>query len=193
MASNARTKAQGDFAGDHAIDVPAASPGLARRWRPASTSASPFDQSRSAIDVPLAFQSATLDLTQFRAELLDRQGAVDRGLCASSMALARSASKRDTGRGGFAYSNYNATVDGVLGEIDYYWMQNQSRIVPKLAFSDVRLPSDGFTEKKGDFFFLVTATGATCRAGAGFDRRRSRPLLDLRSQDPRPVGLRKIH
>jgi hypothetical protein len=37
------------------------------------------DQSHTAIDVPLALQSATLDLTQIRRQRLGRQGAVDLG------------------------------------------------------------------------------------------------------------------
>jgi outer membrane autotransporter protein len=70
------------------------------------------------------------------------------------------ASSRATGGGFFANANYNATIDGVLGEIDYYFMQNQGRIVPKVAFEYVRSSTDGFTER-GQAFFLVTASGAT--------------------------------
>ena len=42
----------------------AAWPGSARGWRRASISASPSTRAASAIDIPLALQSATIDLTQ---------------------------------------------------------------------------------------------------------------------------------
>src|SRR4051812_11234801 len=153
----ARTEVQGDFAGDRRTT----SGGVAGVGVTLVTGVNlgfSVDQSRTAIDVPLAFQSATLNMTQLGANF-----SIDKGPWTVAGAVVHGigqiASKRDTGAG-FANANYNATIDGVLGEIDYYWMQNQSRIVPKVAFEYVHSSTEGFTEQ-GANFFLVTATGAT--------------------------------
>jgi len=153
----ARTEAQGDFAGDRRTTWGGVA-GVGATLTPGVNVGFSVDQSRSAIDVPLAFQSATLDVTQLGANF-----SIDKGPWTVAGAVVHGfgqiSSKRDTGAG-FATANYNATIDGALGEIDYYWMQNQSRIVPKIAFEYVRSSTEGFTEK-GLNFFLVTATGAT--------------------------------
>ncbi len=134
-------------------------PGSARPLAPGVNVSFSADQSRTGIEVPLAFQSATLDMTQLGASF-----SIDKGPWTVAGAyvhgFGRIASLRETGGGLFANANYNATIDGVLGEIDYYFMQNQSRIVPKVAFEYVRSATDGFTET-GQNFFLVTASGAT--------------------------------
>jgi outer membrane autotransporter protein len=154
----ARTEAQGDFAGDQRKTWGGVA-GIGATLAPGVNVSFSADQSRTAIDVPLAFQSATLDLTQLGASF-----SIDKGPWTVAGAYVHGfgqiASSRATGGGFFANANYNATIDGVLGEIDYYFMQNQGRIVPKVAFEYVRSSTDGFTER-GQAFFLVTASGAT--------------------------------
>jgi uncharacterized protein with beta-barrel porin domain len=116
------------------------------------------DHSRSKIDVPLAFQSATLDLTQLGANF-----SVDKGPWTVAGAFVhgfgRVNSTRDTGFG-IADARYNARVDGALVELAYYWTQGQGRFVPKLGFEYVRSSTDPFNEF-GAALFLVTASGAT--------------------------------
>jgi outer membrane autotransporter protein len=155
---SARTESQGDFAGDQRKTWGGVA-GIGATLAPGVNVGFSVDQSRSTIDVPLAFQSATLDMTQLGANF-----SIDKGPWTVAGAYVHGfgqiASSRATGGGFFANANYNATIDGVLGEIDYYFMQNQSRIVPKVAFEYVRSATDGFTET-GQTFFLVTASGAT--------------------------------
>ena len=78
-----------------------------------------IDQSHTKIDVPLALQTATLDLTQ-----LGFTAAVDKGPWTWAIALVHGfgniGSSRDTGLG-FATASYGARIDGALTEIDYYW------------------------------------------------------------------------
>ncbi|TMJ24155.1 MAG: autotransporter outer membrane beta-barrel domain-containing protein [Alphaproteobacteria bacterium] len=116
-----------------------------------------YDQSRTAIDVPLAFQSASLDLTQ-----LGFNASVDKGPWTWAVALVHGFgtvnSNRDTGHG-FATAGYNALVDGALTELSYYWNIDQSRIVPKAAFEYVRSSTGSFQEVGG--FGPVMASGAT--------------------------------
>jgi len=153
----ARNEVQGDFAGDQRKTWGGVA-GIGATLAPGVNVGLSVDQSRSTIDIPLAFQSATLDMTQLGASF-----SIDKGPWTLAGAYVHGfgqiGSRRDTGAG-FATANYNATIDGVLGELDYYWMQNQSRIVPKIAFEYVRASTDGFTEQ-GQNFFLVTASGAT--------------------------------
>jgi uncharacterized protein with beta-barrel porin domain len=155
---SARTEVQGDFAGDLRKTWGGVA-GVGATLAPGVNVSFSVDQSRTAIEVPLAFQSATLDMTQLGASF-----SIDKGPWTVAGAYVHGfgqiASLRATGGGLFATSNYNATIDGVLGEIDYYFMQNQSRIVPKVAIEYVRAATDGFTET-GQSFFLVTASGAT--------------------------------
>ena len=157
-AIQARTEVQGDFAGDMRKTWGGVA-GIGATLAPGVNVSFSADQSRTGIEVPLAFQSATLDMTQLGASF-----SIDKGPWTLAGAYVHGfgqiASLRATGGGFFANANYNATIDGVLGEIDYYFMQNQSRIVPKVAFEYVRSATDGFTET-GQSFFLVTATGAT--------------------------------
>jgi uncharacterized protein with beta-barrel porin domain len=179
---SARTESQGDFAGDRRTTWGGVA-GIGATIAPGVNVGFSVDQSRSKIDVPLAFQSATLDLTQLGANF-----SVDRGPWTVAGAVVHGFgqvnSSRDTGAG-FATAGYRAVIDGVLTEFDYYWMQDQSRIVPKVAFEYVRSATESFSET-GASFFLVSATGATAErarilAGAEighywiFDRK----ILDL--------------
>jgi uncharacterized protein with beta-barrel porin domain len=154
---SARTEQQGDFAGDRRTTTGGVL-GAGVTFAPGVSLGLSVDQSRSKIDVPLAFQSATLDLTQIGANF-----SVDKGPWTVAGAVVhgfgRIGSARDTGAG-FATASYNAAIDGALVELDYYWMQGQSRIVPKLAFEYVHSSTEAFTEL-GASFFLVSATGAT--------------------------------
>ena len=105
------------------------------------------DQSHTDIDVPLALQSATLDLTQ-----LGFNGSVDKGPWTWAFAVVHGFGKvrssRDTGLG-LATAGYRAAVDGALTEISYYWTKDQMRIVPKGALEYVRATSAAFQEVGG--------------------------------------------
>src|SRR6202790_5684859 len=115
------------------------------------------DQSRTAIDVPLALQSATLDLSQ-----LGFNASVDKGPWARAVALVHGFgnvnSSRDTGSG-IASAGYAARIDGALTELSYYWNEDRSRIVPKAAFEYVRATTGSFQELGG--LDPVMASGAT--------------------------------
>ncbi|MET3845765.1 autotransporter outer membrane beta-barrel domain-containing protein [Bradyrhizobium sp. OAE829] len=115
------------------------------------------DQSRTDIDVPLALQSAGIDLTQFGFN-----ASVDAGPWTWASVIVHGFgninSRRDTGLG-FATAGYNARLDGVLSEISYYWSKDQYRIVPKGAVEYVRAQTGAFQEFGG--LDPVTATGAS--------------------------------
>jgi uncharacterized protein with beta-barrel porin domain len=116
------------------------------------------DQSRTAIDVPLALQSATIDLTQ-----LGFNASVDSGPWTWAMALVHGLgnidTRRDTGFGfGFASAGYNARLDGAISEISYYWSKDQNRIVPKAAFEYVHARTGSFQEVGGFDPLMVTSS-----------------------------------
>ena len=133
---SAEPEPQGDFAGDKRKTWGGVA-GIGATLAPGVNVGFSVDQSRTAIDVPLAFQSATLDMTQLGASFRSTRG---RGPGGRLRPWLRPRSPpAATPAAAFATANYNATIDGVLSEIDYYWMQNQSRIVPKVAFEYVAL------------------------------------------------------
>lgn len=107
--------------------------------------------------MPLAFQSATLELTQ-----LGFNASVDKGPWTWAVALVHGFGKvnsnRDTGQG-LATAGYNAQIDGALTELSYYWNIDQSRMVPKAAFEYVRASTGSFQEVGG--LDPVMASGAT--------------------------------
>lgn len=154
---SSKTDVQGDFAGDRRTTYGGVA-GIGATVLPGVNVGLSVDQSHSKIDVPLAFQWATLDLTQIGANF-----SIDKGPWTFAGAFVQGYGKvnsnRDTGAS-FATSNYNAMVTGGLVELDYFWMKDEFRIVPKLAFEYVRSQTDGFTEQ-GATFFLVTAGAAT--------------------------------
>jgi len=131
--------------------------GLGARVAPGVNVGVSVDQSRTAIDVPLALQSATLDLTQ-----VGFNASVDKGPWTWAIALVHGFGKinssRDTGFG-IAAAGYNARLDGALTELSYYWNADHSRVVPKAAFEYVRASTGSLQEFGG--FDPVTATGAT--------------------------------
>jgi uncharacterized protein with beta-barrel porin domain len=153
---SSRTGAQGAFVGDRRQTWGGVA-GLGARIAPGVNVGFTVDQSRTAIDVPLALQSATLDLTQFGFN-----ASVDKGPWTWAVALVHGFGKvdssRDTGSG-TAGAGYNAQIDGALTEVSYYWNMDQSRIVPKAALEYVRASTGSFQEAGG--LNPVTATGAT--------------------------------
>jgi uncharacterized protein with beta-barrel porin domain len=131
--------------------------GIGARVAPGFNVGFSVDQSRTSIDVPLALQSATIDLTQ-----LGFTASVDSGPWTWASAVVHGFgninSRRDTGLG-FATAGYNARLDGVLSEISYYWSRDQNRIVPKAAFEYVHARTGSLQEMGG--LDPVTATSAT--------------------------------
>ena len=179
---SSRTDVQGDFAGDRRATYGGVA-GIGATVAPGVNLGLSVDQSHTKIDVPLAFQWATLDLTQIGGSF-----SIDKGPWTFAGAFVhgfgRINSNRDTGAG-FAVSNYNATVDGAIVEVDYFWMKDEFRIVPKAALEYVQSQTDAFTEK-GANFFLVTASNASAeraRALIGAEVGRyfifDRKILDL--------------
>ncbi|MET4390141.1 uncharacterized protein with beta-barrel porin domain [Bradyrhizobium sp. F1.4.3] len=141
-----RTDAQGDFAGDKRKTFGGVA-GFGARIAPGVNLGFSVDQSHTDIDVPLALQSATLDLTQ-----LGFNGSVDKGPWTWAFAVVhgfgRVHSSRDTGFG-LAIAGYRAAVDGALTEISYYWTKDQMRVVPKGALEYVRATGAAFQEAGG--------------------------------------------
>lgn len=131
--------------------------GIGARVMPGVNIGFSVDQSRTDIDVPLALQSATIDLTQ-----LGFNASVDAGPWTWASAIVHGFgninSRRDTGLG-FATAGYNARLDGVISEISYYWSKDQYRVVPKGAFEYVHARTGSLQEIGG--LNPVMATGAT--------------------------------
>jgi uncharacterized protein with beta-barrel porin domain len=152
---SARTGAVGDFVGDRRTTWGGVA-GVGARIAPGVNAGLSVDQSRSAIDVPLALQSATLDLTQ-----IGFNASVDKGPWTWAIALVHGFGKinasRDTGFG-IARAGYNAHLDGALTELSYYWSLDQSRMVPKAAFEYVRAANGSLQEFGG--LDPVAASGA---------------------------------
>jgi uncharacterized protein with beta-barrel porin domain len=151
-----RDDAQGDFVGDKRKTFGGVA-GIGARVVPGVNVGLSVDQSRTTIDVPLALQSATLDLTQ-----IGFNASVDKGPWTWAVALVHGFGKinssRDTGAG-IASAGYNARLDGALTELGYYWMMQQSRIVPKLGFEYVRSTTGALQETGG--LDPLAASGAT--------------------------------
>ena len=143
---SATTSAQGDFFGDKRKTW-GGTAGIGATLLAGVNVGLSVDQSRTNIDVPLAFQSATLDFTQFAFT-----ASVDKGPWTWALALVRGIgnvnSMRDTGFGN-ATANYGAQLVGALTELSYYWTFNQSRIVPKAGLEYVRSTTDAFQEVGG--------------------------------------------
>jgi uncharacterized protein with beta-barrel porin domain len=148
--------AQGLFVGDHRQTWGGVA-GFGMRVAPGVNVGISVDQSRTTINVPLAFQSAGLDLTQ-----IGFNASVDKGPWTWAIALVHGFGKinssRDTGFG-LAVAGYAAQVDGALTELSYYWSKDQSRIVPKAALEYVRASTASFQESGG--LDPVMASGST--------------------------------
>jgi len=151
-----RTGPQLDFVGDRRQTLGGVA-GFGARVAPGVNVGFSIDQSRTAIDVPLALQSATLDLTQ-----LGFNASIDKGPWTWAVALVHGFgeinSSRDTGMG-TATAGYNGQIDGALTEVSYYWTMDQGRIVPKAALEYVRASTGSFQEVGG--LNPVAASGAT--------------------------------
>jgi uncharacterized protein with beta-barrel porin domain len=158
--NSAKNGATGDFVGDSRKTWGGVA-GIGARVAPGINIGFSVDQSRSAIDIPLALQSATIDLTQ-----LGFTASVDSGPWTWASAVVHGFgninSRRDTGLG-IATAGYNARLDGVLSEISYYWSRDQGRIVPKAAFEYVRARTGSLQEIGG--LDPVMATSATVQRG----------------------------
>lgn len=141
-----RSSAQGDFVGDKRTTWGGIA-GIGMRLAPAVNVGVSVDQSRTRVDVPLALQSATLDLTQFGFN-----ASVDHGPWSWAIAIVHGSgginARRDTSLGATT-SAYGAHVTGVLSELDYYWSSGESRVVPKLAFEYARAKTAAFQEAGG--------------------------------------------
>jgi uncharacterized protein with beta-barrel porin domain len=153
---------QGDFLADKRRTVGGVA-GFGARVAPGVNVGFSVDQSHTRIDVPLALQSATLDLTQ-----LGFNASVDKGPWTWALALIHGlgniGSNRQTGLGA-ASASYNARLDGALTEVSYYWELQQSRIVPKLGLEYVRASTGAFREAGG--LDPLTASGATLERARG--------------------------
>ena len=142
------TGPQADYFGDKRRTIGGVA-GIGVRVAPGVNIGFTADQSRTTIDVPLALQAATLDLTQFGFN-----ASVDKGPWTWAISLVHGLggvdTSRNTGGGfGFAAAHYGATIDGALTELDYYWTKDQSRIVPKLGLEYVRASTGAFQEFGG--------------------------------------------
>jgi uncharacterized protein with beta-barrel porin domain len=153
---SATTGPLGDFVGDRRRTYGGVA-GLGARVAAGVNVGISVDQSHTAIDVPLALQSATLDLTQFGFN-----ASVDKGPWTWAVALVHGVGKvnssRDTGLG-FATAGYHARLHGALTELSYYWSIDQSRIVPKVGFEFVRASTGSLQEIGG--LDPVMASGVT--------------------------------
>jgi uncharacterized protein with beta-barrel porin domain len=158
--NSTKNGAIGDFVGDSRKTWGGVA-GIGARVAPGINIGFSVDQSRSAIDIPLALQSATIDLTQ-----LGFTASIDSGPWTWASAVVHGFgnvnSRRDTGLG-VATAGYNARLDGLLSEISYYWAKDQGRIVPKAAFEYVRAWTGSLQEIGG--LDPVTATSATVQRG----------------------------
>jgi uncharacterized protein with beta-barrel porin domain len=153
---SATTSAQGTFAGDQRQTWGGVA-GFGARLAPGVNVGFSVDQSRTDIDVPAAFQSATLDLTQFGFN-----ASVDKGPWTWALALVHGFGKINSSRDTFlgtAMAGYDAQIDGALTELSYYWSKDQNRIVPKAAFEYVRATTGSLQEAGG--FDPVTASGSS--------------------------------
>jgi uncharacterized protein with beta-barrel porin domain len=154
----ASTGPQADYVGDKRRTMGGIA-GFGARVLPGVNVGFSVDQSRTTVDVPLALQSARLDLTQFGFN-----ASVDKGPWTWAIALVHGfgnvSSGRDTGGGfGFASAAYGAQIDGALTELDYYWTTDQSRIVPKIALEYMHASTGAFQETGG--LDPLTVSGAT--------------------------------
>jgi len=143
---SSRTSAQADFVGDNRHTTGGVA-GLGMRLAPGVNVGFSVDQSRTGIDVPLALQSATLDLTQ-----LGVNASVDKGPWTWAMALIHGFGKINSRRAtgfGTAFAGYNGQIDGAITELSYYWTQDQTRLVPKAALEYVHATTGSFQEGGG--------------------------------------------
>jgi len=154
----------GLFAGDHRKTVGGVA-GIGARVATGFNVGFSVDQSRTDIDVPLALQSARIDLTQFGFN-----ASVDAGPWTWASAIVHGVgninSRRDTGFG-FATAGYNARLDGVLSEISYYWSKDQYRVVPKGAVEYVQARTGAMQEARVNSWLPMIAASFARSSGRG--------------------------
>src|SRR3954452_9140440 len=157
---SARTGPQLDFLGDRRQTWGGVA-GLGANVAPGVNFGASVDQSRTSIDVPLALQSASLNLTQFGLN-----ASVDRGPWTWAIALVHGFgkinSKRDTGFG-ISTASYDARINGALSELSYFLNIDQSRLVPKAGLEYVRATTGSFQEI-GELNPLTASGASTERA-----------------------------
>ena len=162
---SARNDAIGDFVGDRR-KIFGGVAGFGAPHAPGVNVGFSVDQSQTDIDVPLALQSATIDLTQFGFN-----ASVDKGPWTWAIAVVHGFgqinSRRDTGLG-LATAGYNARLSGALSELSYYLDKDQSRVVPKVALEYVHARTGAFQEIGGlDPVFATSAAAERMRLMIG--------------------------
>lgn len=157
-AMRSRQDADGLFVGDRRRTVGGIAGASGNLGRGVMLGAS-VDHSRTKIDVPLAAQSATLDMTQLGVNL-----AYENGPWTAALAVVRGFGAINSERldgATFAIGKYDARLTGVLGEVSYYQGFGQSRIVPKAALEWLGIETDAFTEAGGTLPVSVSGQSAT--------------------------------
>lgn len=162
---SARTDPQGTFTGDHRRTYGGVA-GISATVLPGLNVGMSVDRSETRIDMPEALQSAKLGLTQ-----LGFNASYSLGNWTLAGAVVHGWGDISSQRGtiaGIAMSNYHGELDGLLGELSYYWALGQSRVVPKLAVEYVRARTDGFQETGGfDPVAAAQASGERTRVLLG--------------------------
>lgn len=162
---SAQTDPQGSFVGDTRRTLGVVG-GIGATIAPGLNIGFSVDQSRTKIDVPLAFQNATLDMTQIGVNASYVNGPWTFAMAAVH-GFAQIVSNRQTGFGS-ALASYRGSIDGVLGEVNYTYSFGQSRIVPKLALEYVAARTDAFQEFGGlNPVSVAGASGDRARILAG--------------------------
>lgn len=154
---SSRTDTQGIFAGDRRTTYGGVG-GFGYAVLPNFTVGLSIDQSRTAIDVPDAFMSARVDLTQFGVN-----GVYTQGPWTFVLAGVHGVGRINSSRVSFgptpAVASYNGSISGVLAEASRYWaLGQQGRIVPKVAIEYAQSRTDGFTETGGIPNYTVSGT-----------------------------------
>ena len=141
-----RTGAQGTFVGDKRETVGGVA-GFGATLAPDFNVGVWVDQSHTRINVPLAAQSAVLDLTQVGVNASYTIGSWT--LAAAGIhGFGNIAALRQTTLG-LTGSGYNGRVDAALGELSYNWSFGQARIVPKTSVEYLRAATEAFVEFGG--------------------------------------------
>jgi outer membrane autotransporter protein len=143
-----KTSGQGNFLGDNRDSFGVVG-GFAARWAPGLNVGVSVDQSQTRINMPFAFQSASMDLTQIGVH-----ATYEAGPWTFAVAGIHGFAKINSGRRamilgidlGQASANYNGNISGGIAEVNYYWGIDQWRIVPKLALEYTRSRTDAFQE-----------------------------------------------
>lgn len=163
--TSVHTEAQGTFVGDRRKGIGVVG-GIGATIAPGLNIGVSADQSKTWISVPLASQSATLDMTQIGVN-----ASYVNGPWAVAVAAAHGFAQISTLRGtllGSAHAGYRGSIDGVLGEVSYAYSFGQSRVVPKVALEYVSARTAGYSEAGGLFpVSVANSSGERARVLAG--------------------------